>query len=289
MTHNALALGTFDGLHLGHQKVLAAAAEGGCHPIAVLFKTSPRALKAGLENNQLMLPEKKQQLLQVMGVETCFLDFFEICTMPPETFLSWLVEQFHPCRLVCGFNYRFGFQAAGDTSLLQKFCAKNGIECTIVQEVTVEGEQVSSTKIRQLLTEGNIQKVNALLGRDFSFSGTVQHGAARGRRLGFPTLNIYYPTGMVFPAFGVYAGTAVVQGKQYFAVTNLGHRPTFKSQKVISETYLFHYSQNAYEQQVEISLKYYLRPEQKFSNEQELRVVVEKDKQTAFQLLTHSN
>lgn len=285
MSNNALALGTFDGLHLGHQRVLAAAAKGNCAPVAVTFAEPPRAVLNGQSHCCLLLPEQKKALLAQQGVQTCFLNFNKVMNTPAEQFLTFLLQEFQPVRLVCGFNYRFGRGAAGNPKLLQQFCSVNNIECTVVNAVEQGGVLVSSTQIRGLIAKGELPAANRLLGREFSYSGTVWHGAARGRRLGFPTVNLYYPDALVLPAFGVYAGHATVEGTIYNAVTNLGHRPTFESSKIISETYIFGFNGNAYGKNITVTLTDYIRPEQKFSGEAALRDAVEQDKKTAQRLL----
>ena len=281
MSNNALALGTFDGLHLGHQRVLAAAAKGSCTPIAVTFAEPPRAVLQQKSHCCLLLPKQKQQLLAGWGIQTYYLNFGRVMNTEALDFLTFLKQAFHPVRLVCGFNYCFGRGAQGNTALLQQFCRENNIESTVIEAVEQGGVPVSSTQIRRLIAAGQMPRANALLGREFSYSGTVRHGAARGRRLGFPTINLEYPEALVLPAFGVYAGHAVVDGKTYCAVTNLGHRPTFETGKILSETYIFGFAGNAYGKTAAVTLAEFIRPEQKFSGETALREAVERDKQTA--------
>lgn len=277
----ALALGTFDGVHIGHKKVLAAALQDDYKAMAVTFSVPPRAQLTGEENSQLTTREEKEALLYGMGVIPVFLDFKQICHLAPTDFLNFLIQRFKPDRLSCGFNYHFGKNAAGDTKLLRQFCREKGIDCKVAKAVKASGLPVSSTAIRALIAQGELPQANLLLGRAFSYTGTVQHGAARGRRLGFPTANINYPNGLVRPKFGVYAGYTTVNGQTFRSVTNLGVRPTFHSEKIISETFLFDFSGDIYGKNITVSLLAFIRPEQKFSGEQELKKMVELDKQAA--------
>ena len=161
----ALALGTFDGLHKGHREVLSL--PGGCKKIAVIFPLPPKALITG-KPLALMLPQDKETALKGLGIDEIFtLDFEKVRTMPPEDFLRFLTDKFSPDIISCGFNYRFGKNAAGDKNLLEKFCAERGIALKCCEPITENGETVSSTEIRHLLQNGEIEKANRLLYRPF--------------------------------------------------------------------------------------------------------------------------
>lgn len=270
---NAIALGSFDGLHTGHRAVLTETLD--LRSVAVTFRVPPKAVGRG---GLLMTPEEKIEALKDFGMEEVYLlDFKEVRDLEPEAFLELLVKKFKPERLVCGFNYRFGRGAAGNTQTLLDFCAKNEIEAKVVESVTQEGTVVSSTAIRDRLSAGEIEKANEFLYRDFSFSGKVLHGDSRGRTLGFPTVNQQYPKELVALKNGVYAVEVAVGDRIFGGVANIGHRPTFETKEIFSETFLFDFSGDLYGKTVTVYPKKFLREEVRFLSEEELKAAVERD------------
>jgi len=271
----AIALGTFDGVHIAHRVVLDL--PNTYKKTAVTFAVPP---KMAFENNLqlLMLFSKKQQILKSLGFENIeILDFQMIKNTPPKEFLQFLQKKFNPQIISCGFNYRFGKNGAGDTELLKSFCLENGIEYRICNAVEMNGEIVSSTLIRNLLKQGQIEKANNLLQSEFSFSAKVQKGDQRGRKIGFPTINQRYPENLVEIKFGVYKTKVLVGGKTYEGITNIGIRPTYKTDYVISETFIKDFSGDLYGSEVEIIPLKFLREEIKFGSLDELKSQIEKD------------
>lgn len=277
MAKTALALGTFDGVHSGHISVINAAVSSGYRAVAVAFPEPPRTFFNG-QTELLSTPHEKQKILFGLGVENVhFLDFEKIKDMPPEEFLLYLKNTFNPAFISCGFNHRFGKGGKGDTALLRDFCDKNNIKLSVAEAVTVGDKILSSTYIRSLLRGGEINTANRYLARPFGFSGEVVHGDSRGRTIGFPTINQFYPKTKAPVRFGVYKSLVTVDGKTYNGITNVGIRPSFKTDAVMAETYILDFSGDIYGTVVDLRLIEFIRNEQKFSNTADLKKAIEND------------
>ncbi len=271
----AIALGTFDGVHIAHRFVLDLPCE--YKKIAVTFAVPPKMMFSR-KTELLTSFSKKEELLKNLGFEQIeVLDFEKVKNTEPKEFLEFLKKEYNPQIISCGFNYRFGKNGAGDTELLKRFCLENGIECRICKPVEKDGKIVSSTLIRNLLKQGEIEKANQLLGNEFSFSAKVQKGDQRGRTIGFPTINQPYPEDLVKVKFGVYKTKVLIDGVTYEAITNVGIRPTYKSDYVISETFIKDFSGDLYGREIEIFLVKFLRDEIKFASLEELKRQIEID------------
>ncbi len=278
MIEHAIALGTFDGMHKGHTAVIKAARESGYPCIAVTFAVPPKSIISGERAKLLMTRSGKQRSFAELGVEKCdFLDFDAVRDMSPVQFLDFICNKYNVKMISCGFNYRFGKDAAGDVELLKNYCAKKGIKLHICPPVTENGILISSSVIRELIAKGDIETANTLLYKPFGFDAPVIHGDCRGRTIGFPTVNQLYPPELVLPKFGVYSADAYIGGKYYRAVTNLGLRPTYRVEAPLSESYLLCFEGDLYGSVVEIRLKRFLRGEEKFSNIQELKSAISGD------------
>lgn len=273
-----MALGTFDGMHKGHIAVIKAARESGYPCIAVTFAVPPKAIITGEPVGLLMTREGKQRSFAELGVEKCeFLDFQAVRDMSPEDFLDYICVKHNVKMISCGFDYRFGKKAAGNTDILREYCAKKGIDLHICPPVTQNGVAVSSTAIRELIAKGDIESANALLYKPFGFRAPVIHGDSRGRTICFPTVNQLYPSELVLPKFGVYSADAYIGGRYYRAVTNLGIRPTYRVNAPLSESYLLCFDGDLYGAELEIRLKRFLRGEEKFSGIAELKTAISGD------------
>ena len=271
----AIALGTFDGLHKGHRAVLSLPEDS--IKIAVVFPLPPKAVLSG-EPCAIMTEREKAQALKKVGIDEIFtLDFNKVKDMPPEFFLEFLKEKFSPDLISCGFNYHFGKNAAGNTVMLSDFCNKNGIELNCHGAVYDGGEPVSSTRIRQYLKNGEIEKANGLLTFPFSFTAEVISGDRRGRTIGFPTVNQKYPMVLIPLKFGVYKSKILIDGKEYEGITNIGIRPTFKTDYIISETYIIDFSGDLYGKEITTVPTRFIRGEVEFSSVEELKNQIERD------------
>ena len=204
------ALGFFDGVHLGHQALLKAcrelASENGCRTGVVTFTAHPDALVLGKAPVFITTTEDRKQLLQSYGAEIVLeLPFDDrMRAMSWQDFLQMLVQQ-GAAGLVCGEDFRFGHCGQGNAAVLQAYCREKGLFCGVVPEQVMEGERISSTRIRDLLEQGNVAMANRLLGHDHILSGVVTEGKQLGRTIGFPTANLAMPQGVLIPKRGVYA------------------------------------------------------------------------------------
>ena len=269
----AVALGMFDGVHIGHKAVLSGAVDSPYKSVAVTFRSIPFKKSGSI----MSIEEKKEKLLAFGVDEVLFLDFFEVCDLSPEEFLNFLSEKYSVAKICCGFNYRFGKKAAGDTSFLSEWCNRRNIELFECPEVIFDGQTVSSRRIKELLLEGAIEKANLLLEGEFSFKAEVQKGDARGRTWGFPTLNQRYPDNLAEVKRGVYQTVVTIGGKEYNAVTNIGVRPTYETPFVAAESFVLDYDGNCYGERVRTRLIRYLREEKKFDTKEELIVAIKND------------
>lgn len=271
----AIVLGTFDGLHAGHRAVIEKA--NGFYSIAVTFDIPPKSVQTG-EPQLLMSSEDRIERLKNLGINKVYIqNFSDVKDIDASDYLESLKKEYNPQRIVCGFNYRFGKNAEGDTTLIAEFCNKNGIEFVCVPAVK-QGENVlSSTNIRSLLREGKMSDAALQIYGGFSFIAPVIHGDARGRNLGFPTANQEYPKDFVKIKFGVYISRVTIDDKQYDAITNIGIRPTFKTDTVGCETFIKDFSGDVYGKQMKTELVKFVRGEQKFSSIDELKNAILND------------
>lgn len=279
----AVALGTFDGLHIGHKAVLSAALKfTDCDAVAVTFGEPPKRHTSGEFVPMLMTAEEKNRALREMGFSAVdVLDYDKVRDIPARDFLDMLFEKYDIKAVTCGFNYRFGAGGSGDAALLTAYCHEHKAEAVVCPASTVSGQTVSSTLIRELISDGKIPFANTLLGRHFSISGKVIHGDARGRTIGFPTVNQLLDPEIVTPLFGVYATAVTVGGRMYPAVTNIGIRPTFLLQKPMSETNIIGFEGDLYGDDIRVELLSFLRPETRFDGMDQLKAAIANDAEAA--------
>lgn len=271
----AIALGTFDGVHLGHQKVLSEAL--AYNSIVVTFNLPPKAI-ISKTTELLMTTSDKISSLKSFGIkEVDTLDFENIRTLDAKGFLDFLLEKYSPCAIVCGYNYRFGKGATGDTEFLRQYCLEHSIDFRCCECVENEGVAVSSSYIRELLKKGEIEKANNLLFAPFRFKARVIHGVKRGRSIGFPTINQEYPDELVKLKCGVYASKIITNNNEYYGVSNIGFRPTWKTEKIISETYIENFSDDLYGKEVTVLPLHFIREEKIFSGIDELKNAISND------------
>lgn len=271
MNDTIYALGFFDGVHIGHAALLSAcrslAAETGAVSGVVTFGSHPDTLVSHNTPPLINTPQDREYLLRhkfhMDTVVTLPFDA-QMRSMPWEAFLSLLRREYGAAGFVCGEDFRFGYKGAGCASLLAAYCEKEGLPCRVIPDQMIDGIRVSSTYIRQQLETGDMATAVKFLGHPHMLSGTVVHGHALGRKLGFPTANLALPEGLAIPRFGVYACSCYIGGKEYPAVTNLGRRPTVEGQNITVETWILDYSGDLYGQQIVLGFHYFLRPEKKF-------------------------
>ncbi|MBR2847911.1 MAG: bifunctional riboflavin kinase/FAD synthetase [Clostridia bacterium] len=278
----AVALGNFDGVHRGHQRLLSAVREiaariPGCVCAVWSFTT---LAKDASSIPSLTTTEEKLRHIAASGVQYAILENFEdMRSLSPETFaISYLYEKLHCAAAVCGFNYRFGKGGAGDADLLSSLLSPCGCSVTVVPPVVFDGRVVSSTRIRAAVAEGDMEQAAALLGRPFSICLPVVHGRKLGRTIGLPTVNQTFPEGHIIPLRGIYACACTIDGCRYPSVSNVGVRPTVSDgDKVNCETHIIGYNGDLYGESIRVEFYRRLRDEMKFSSVDELKEAIEKD------------
>ena len=276
------ALGFFDGVHLGHQALLNAcrqlADRYGCNAGVITFTTHPDNLVTGEKPALLNSLENRRLLLCGYGMDRVEeLPFDEkLKNTHWWDFLDALVKN-GAAGFVCGSDFRFGAGGTGTAQELESFCQKSNLPCAIVPQQEINGVRVSSTYIRELVAQGEIEKANAFLGHPHMLSGEVVHGRALGRTIGIPTANLQLPEGVICPKYGVYACKAVVDGESYLAVTNVGTRPTVSGTHITVEPWLLDFSEDIYGKQLQLLFYKFLRPEKKFGSLAELQAEIKKN------------
>ena len=278
------ALGYFDGVHLGHQALLAAcrrlAAENGCGAGVVTFTSHPDTLVLGKTPALINTPaDRKKLLLERFSMDTVVeLPFDEAMQhMPWQDFIRLLLEEHQAAGLVCGQDFRFGDRGAGNAALLEKACWELGIPCAVIDEQKLDGITVSSTHIRTLLEHGDLETAAEFLGHRHILTGTVVPGRHLGRSLGTPTANLVLPKGVLVPKFGVYICRCTVGGVSYPAVTNVGTRPTVAGTNVTVEPWILDFDGDLYGRELTLEFYKFLRPERKFPSLEELRAEIQKN------------
>lgn len=285
-----VALGTFDGLHIGHKAVITAEKSQYERKIALMFRKHYKAEEKGELPCTLITPQFEREILFAWGVEPVYVDFFEICDMSPEEFVDKiLVDKFNAKSIACGFNYRFGKGASGDVQTLMALCMEREIKLTVVDKIEYNDEPVSSTRIREAVKNGDMRSVSAMLGRYFSYDFEVLHGDERGRILGSPTINQFFTPDFQVPEFGVYASFTEIDGKLYPSVTNVGIRPTIGNSEKRSETNIIGYHGDLYGQFPRVFLVEKIRGEMDFGSLDELKKRIFADKETALGILKGEN
>ena len=271
---SVIALGTFDGLHLGHCDVIQAAREyADIHNYKLLAFTfsnhplseiSPEAVPAKLISNK-----EKENLFAKLGVDILvnipFTNYFS--HLSPDEFLEKLSVFSFKC-LVVGENYSYGFHGQGNTRTLIKSGQKDGFDVIVRKLIEIKGTVVSSSKIRELIKKGEITLANEMLGRAYTISGTVVSGANRGGCLGFPTANIEFSDpDLIVPAKGVYAAKVLIAGIEHFGMANIGYSPTFGDvEKKRLEINIFNFADDIYGKEIIVKLVHYIRGEHKFNS-----------------------
>ncbi len=284
-----VALGNFDGVHLGHQAVIRCALEvgreNGRRVVAATFDPHPRAvIRPGTEPWLLSTPEERRELLLSCGVDDVHVIRFdaELSQKSPEEFVEdVLVGELYASDVVVGENFRFGHKASGGVEELSKTLRRGGGEAHPVQIRGLEdgdGGEISSSQIRSLLSEGDVAGASRLLGRTYAMHGEVVTGDQRGATIGFPTANLSPDPRVLVPARGVYVGYArLASGERYTACTNVGVAPTFERRENRVEAHLLEFEGDLYGQRLEVGFEERLRPERKFSGLEELKAQISRD------------
>lgn len=289
------ALGNFDGVHLGHQAVLAEAIEVGARKnlevVAITFDPHPQAVLRPENGLKLLttLDQRKETLLRYGVSEMRVVRFDEdLSRKSPEEFVAdVLIQQNNVEVVVVGENFRFGYKASGDVEELERLMSKRGGEVRAVRiQSNGSQDEVNSTRIREIVASGEVSQAASLLGRPYSLRGEVVVGERRGRTIGFPTANVAPAPAVVVPGRGVYSGFVSVGGVEHPACTNVGLAPTFGRNENKVEAHLLDFDGDIYGKVVDVSFTSRIRPEKKFSGVEDLKSQIKLDVEEARRLTT---
>ena len=284
------ALGFFDGVHLGHQALLCKcrqlAEKHQCNAGVLTFIGHPDTLVLGQTPKFLTTEKERKALLLQYNMNTVVeLPFTkELMAKPWEDFLQELLLQ-GAAGFVCGYDFRFGYKGEGTAQKLEAYCQSHGLPCAIVAPQIIEGVRISSTYIRQLLEDGQVETANAFLGHPHTLTGTVVTGRGLGHTMGIPTANILLQPEMVQPKTGVYACSVQIDGKPYAAVTNIGSRPTVGGHQTRLESWVLDFDGDLYGKELTVRFHSYLRPEKKFATLEDLQAQIQKDAEKTLKIL----
>lgn len=288
MSKRAIALGTFDGLHRGHLRIMEgmerAAEELGLGKAVYTFSNHP--LEAfGIAPPRLITDEERISKLGRYGEVIAERFDLALAATPPEEFARRMAEEFGMAVAVAGFNYTFGSKGSGNMTKLREYGEKYGFEVREIPPCMYQGEPVSSTRIRAAVEAGDMAAARDMLGREYSLTGPVIANKGIGRRIGFPTANIGINRGLVLPKSGVYVCVAGIRGKRYGAVTNVGCNPTVNGDKVTIEPHILDFSEGIYGETITVEFIEYLRGEIEFPSVDELSAQIGRDAQKTAEIL----
>jgi riboflavin kinase/FMN adenylyltransferase len=292
-----VTIGNFDGVHLAHQtllrRVVEVARPQGALATAITFEPHPIKILSPDHAPKLLTPlARKEELIQTTGIDLLVVLPFtrELARQSPLDFVRRvLLDPLHASSVHVGPNFRFGYRQSGDTEILEELGKQEGFRVEVLPLLHVRGDRVSSTRIRELLAEGQVHKANRLLGRPFSLRGQIVAGMGVGRKHTVPTLNLA-PLEEQLPKVGVYVTYTLLGGVRYDSVTNVGFKPTFGDHRLTVETFLLNFSGQIDAADMEIEFLYRLRDEMKFQNPAILKVQIQEDarrSQKFFRLLKH--
>ncbi|AMA72711.1 MULTISPECIES: bifunctional riboflavin kinase/FAD synthetase [Aneurinibacillus] len=283
-----LAMGYFDGVHVGHRRVIQKAIDIakslGVKSAVMTFDPHPREVLGQSGYTQYLTPiDEKLEQMKKMGVDIAYVVYFDIsfAAIYPEDFIDEFLVQLCPKHVVVGFDYTFGHRGKGTAITLKEHAnGRYGVE--VIAPVNRFGEKISSTLIREYLYSGKIVEATQFLGRPYRVRGTVVHGEKRGRTIGFPTANIQLSAPYIVPRNGVYGVRVELEDKTYYGVMNVGIKPTFENERKEKslEVHLFDFAGDIYGKAIEVEFWFFIREEQKFSSVDALVVQIHEDVET---------
>jgi len=293
--NTVLTLGTFDGIHLGHQKIIEIIKKNasfyGGRSFLITFDPHPRSVISKKDLEILNTLKEKIAVLETLGIDNLLIIKFthEFSQLSAEQFFKkYIIDGTGIREIVIGRDHHFGKGRGGNIDTLRSLGREFNFDIMIVDEVKLNAENVNSTRIRKALGEGDIQLANSYLGRFYSFSGIVVAGDRRGRSLGFPTANIKIDSeNKLLPAIGIYAVEFIVSDKKHYGLLSIGRRPTFyDSGKIVPEVYVYDFDRDVYGEFVTVNLIERIRGEEKFSSAEDLIVQMNKDKEIGLEILS---
>ena len=280
----AAAIGKFDGVHLGHRRLLEEILnkkKNGLAACVFTFDPTPAVLFGLSDGKELTTREEKRRLFEHLGIDI-LIEFpltKETAATEPERFVTEiLAKQMNTRFVAAGEDLSFGKNGAGNAELLEKMAPQLGFCARTIEKIEVDGIEVSSTYIRKLVEEGRMEEAEKMLGMPYTLVGRVEHGNHIGHTLGFPTVNLLPPAGKLLPPNGVYYAVVRYNGRAYKAISNVGTKPTVSFEKVMGvESYLYDFAQDIYGQEIEVALKSFRRPERRFGSLEELKKQLDLD------------
>jgi riboflavin kinase/FMN adenylyltransferase len=290
MKSTVIALGLFDGLHLGHRQVIRQMLEARDGRPGVVCSFYYDDLQQITKPNfaRLLTFSRQRSILAELGVDALYQPpFSAIRSMPPEQFFSEILQKkLFASEIFCGEDYRFGAGAAGTVELMEHYCTRAGIRLRVVPEQRINGKIVSSSMIRDLLRAGEMEQANFLLGERYAIDYEVVHGREFGRKMGFPTINQPYEAGDLLPRFGVYATLVTIEDQQYPGITNVGVKPTVGAHHLpAAETHILGYQGDLYGKKPTVSFVSFVRSEQKFASTDQLERQIAADREQVCRIL----
>ncbi|MCB0348599.1 MAG: bifunctional riboflavin kinase/FAD synthetase [Bdellovibrionales bacterium] len=284
---SVVTIGNFDGLHRGHQeliqKVLRLSKEKKAESVVMTFEPHPaKVLFPEKKLNRIFPLKDQEEILASWGIDHYIVEPFSRALSElhrDEFLLDWILKPLNPASLVVGYDFSFGSNREGNTSFLQEKSKDLNLDLHVVPPFKIENEIVSSSVIRKLIADAKISKANDFLGRKFYLQGVVEKGAERGRKIGFPTANIYSPA-ETYPAKGVYACNVYHDGAKYIGVTNVGNNPTFEEitkRPIQVEVHILNFDKFIYGEDLRVEFLEYIRGEKRFSGVAELVEQIKKD------------
>lgn len=283
-----MALGFFDGIHVGHaaliNKIKQRAEETGAEPAVLTFDVHPDNLVFKKTVPLINSAEDRENILsRCFGIDDVVVIHFSqrVMHMDWQDFIDELIDEMNLRWIVVGHDFCFGYKGLGTAEKLKAYCAERGVGCDIIPAVCRDGVVVSSTLIRQLIETGEMEKANEYLGHPHTLTDVIRTGYHLGTKMGTPTINMSFPQGVIIPRHGVYAAKAYIDGQEYMSVTNVGIRPTVSdSGNVNVESFLLDFCGNLYGHRAHIDFYKFLRPERKFDDVNELAAQIKSDAQT---------
>ncbi|MBQ3004750.1 MAG: riboflavin biosynthesis protein RibF [Clostridia bacterium] len=274
-----ICLGSFDGLHRGHMKVLENGKGSEYETVLVTFDVHPADFFSNKAHFKLLQKQIVDEKLKEKNIIVSRLPSDRVYELTAEDFFEKvLLKSFSPDKISCGYNYTFGKDKKGDVDLLRNLCEKSGIILSVAEPIECDGEVISSTRIRKKIADGEIDVANELLGYKFCYRAEVIHGDKRGSTtLQTPTANQIYPDELIVPKFGVYKSSVIYDGKEYKAITNIGLRPTIGTNIFLSETHIIDFSKDIYGEVIEVNLEKFIRPERQFDSLNDLKNQIKND------------
>ena len=280
----AMALGTFDGVHKGHQQVIGQAVKLAKQingtSLVFTFRNHPLSIiNPAICPLQIMLPEYKEQIMAELNIDGIIHIPFtaEILKLTPEQFIELICDNLDLAYIIVGKNHSFGYNGAGTPELLRAAGLKRGFAVEIQEPVIINKTVVSSTLIRKLILDGNVKEAAVYLNRNFVVQGRVVHGDGRGKLLGYPTANVDIPAGMIIPPDGVYAVKVEIDKKFFTGLANIGNNPTFLGQSRRIETFILDFNAKIYDKIISTAFIDRIRGEVKFTNVEQLRSRIAED------------